>query len=69
MTTIKRICAHDVKFEYFSRSPIAIPEESDIEHVENMIHENYLAGELVSIRNANNGRQYEFRGWWSIQSA
>ena len=65
MITIERICSHDVKFNYFTKSKNAIPNDSEIEHVTNMIIDNYNCGEL-NLSKVINHREYEFRGWWQI---
>jgi hypothetical protein len=65
MITIEKICSHDVKFNYFTKSKNATPSESEIEHVTNMIIDNYNCGEL-NLGKVINNREYEFRGWWQI---
>lgn len=66
MITKENICAHIVEFTYRSKSKNAIPDESEIEHVTNMIIQGYTQGELCLNTTINN-REYEFRGWWSIK--
>lgn len=65
MTTIEEICAHKVSFDYFTRSKNAVPSESEIEHVTQLITQGYHSGELCLATYINN-RLHEFRGWWKI---
>ena len=67
MKTIERICAHDIEFNYFSRSKKATPSDSEIDHVQSLLIQNCVAGELCMATFINN-REYELRGWWKIIS-
>lgn len=61
------ICAHVVAFVYKSKSKHAKPNDTDIDHVQKLIIENYNQGEL----NTNvviNGRSYNYRGWWYLDN-
>ena len=61
MTTIECICAHRIEFWYHSKSKLAVPSESEIEHVQAMLNDGYRGGELCMYVGNR-----EFRGWWSI---
>lgn len=65
MKTMECICAHNVEFDYHTKSTNATPTDSEIEHVQTMINDNYVEGELCMIKIINN-REYEFRGYWHI---
>lgn len=65
MKTVERICSHNVEFNYFTNSKNAIPDESEIDHVQSLLVDNYQQGELNMLRVINN-REYEFSGWWKI---
>lgn len=65
MTTILEICSHQIEFQYFSKSPNAVPSESEEQHVQDQLIKNYNQGELCMNKLINN-RVYEFRGWWKI---
>ena len=65
MITIETICAHRVEFNYHTKSKNAIPDDSEIEHVEKCLIDNCVQGELC-LNTSINGRYYEFRGWWKI---
>ena len=67
METTERICAHDVKFNYHSNSKYAVPDDSEVEHVKRLIaDDDCVEGELC-LNTVINGREREFRGWWTIQ--
>ena len=68
MTTTEEICAHKIEFWYDTKSPLAVPDDSEIEHVKELLIENYKAGELNMTTRGNNGHEYHFRGWWKIVS-
>lgn len=65
MTTIQTICAHRIEFKYFTKSKHATPTNSEIEHVQTLLNDNYIAGELNMLKIVNN-KEREFRGWWKI---
>lgn len=65
MKTIEKVCSHNVQFNYFSHSKNATPNQSEIEHVQACLIDNYREGELCMIKTINN-REREFRGWWKI---
>ena len=67
MKTVERIRSHNIEFNYFSKSKNAVPDETEISHVEQCLRGNYVEGELCMNKVANN-RQYEFKGWWRIQN-
>ena len=49
MKTMECICAHNVEFDYHTKSTNATPTDSEIEHVQTMINDNYVEGELCMI--------------------
>lgn len=58
---IERICAHSVEWELDDRDiPLS---DMGVEHIQNMLIENYTAGELCII--SPDGRTVW--GWWNIQ--
>lgn len=65
METIEEVCSHRIEFYYGSNSKNAVPDDSEIEHVQSLLCENYNQGELCMVKVINN-REYEFRGWWKI---
>lgn len=65
MTTVLRICAHNVDFTYHSKSKNAVPDEAEQEHVRKLIGDNIVQGELCMIKLVK-GREYVYRGWWEI---
>jgi hypothetical protein len=65
MQTIIEICSHRILFNYFSRSKQAIPNDAEVEHVQNQLIDNNKAGELNMIVDIK-GKEHEFKGWWSI---
>jgi len=65
MITNERICSHNIEFWYRSHSKNAVPDESELEHVQKLLNENFVEGELCLNKVINN-REYEFRGWWKI---
>ena len=58
---IERICAHYIDWRLDDRN-IKLS-DMDIEHIQNMLIENYVEGELCTI--SPNGQQVW--GWWNIQ--
>lgn len=67
MKTIIEICSHRIMFNYFSKSKHATPNESEIEHVQGLLIENFKSGELVMTKIVKN-KEVEFRGWWNIHN-
>ena len=65
MITIERICSHNIEFNYFSKSKNAVPNDMELQHVQDSLIDDYSAGELFMLKIIN-GREYEFRGWWKI---
>jgi hypothetical protein len=65
MKTVEEICSHRIEFDYHSNSKNAVPDESEIEHVQNCLIDNCKAGSLNMLKIIN-GREYEFNGWWKI---
>ena len=58
------ICGHVVEFRYFGNNfylDIESAEESEVEHVKELIMENYNQGELCLVMD-----EEEYRGWWTI---
>ena len=60
----ERICAHNVSFEYFEWEGTEVP-DSEIEHVQEMINQGYVEGELNYL---DTDGDTEHRGWWKIVS-
>jgi hypothetical protein len=58
---IERICSHSIEWNLEGRELEL--SDLDIEHIQNMLIDNYVAGELCTI--APSGK--EVFGWWSIQ--
>ena len=58
---ITRICSHHIEWS-LSDKELQLS-DLDIEHIQNMLIDNYVAGELCTIN--PNGK--EVSGWWSIQ--
>ena len=58
---IERICAHYIDWRLDDRN-IRLS-DMDIEHIQNMLIENYVEGKLCTI--STNGK--EVWGWWGIQ--
>ena len=58
---IERICSHSIEWRLDDRD-IQLS-DMDVEHIQNMLIENYLSGELCTI----NPKGHEVCGWWSIQ--
>lgn len=65
MITKVTICAHEIEFDYHSKSKHATPTDSEIEHVQTQLNNNYVQGELNMIKVVNN-KEKEYRGWWRI---
>lgn len=55
-----RICAHTIEWR-LNREGIRLT-DMDIEHICNMLIENYIEGELCTLTPDNQ----EVRGWWNI---
>ena len=57
----ERICSHFIDWRLDDRD-IQLS-DIDVEHIQNLLIENYLSGELCSV----NSKGKEVSGWWSIQ--
>jgi len=60
-TGIERICSHYIEWR-LDGTGLRLW-DVDIEHIQNSLIENYVAGELCTL--SSDGK--EVRGWWSIQ--
>ena len=60
-TGIERICSHFIEWRLDGKGLQL--SDIDIEHITNMLIDNYISGELCTI--APNHK--EISGWWSIQ--
>ena len=58
---IERICSHNIEWRLEGKGLQLW--DMDIEHIQNSLIENYVAGELCTI--SPSGK--EVWGWWSIQ--
>lgn len=65
MKTVETICCHRVQFDYFTRSKKAVPNDSEIQHVRELINEDCREGELCLAYRTKNHIQ-DFRGYWKI---
>lgn len=65
MRTTKRICSHNIEFDFCSKSKKAVPTFACIELVKQLVGENHTSGKLSMFKLINN-REYEFRGGWKI---
>ena len=59
---ITRICSHYIEWQLEDKNIIQLS-DMDIEHIQNSLIENNVAGELCTI----NPQGKEICGWWSIQ--
>ena len=58
---IERICSHNIEWQLEAKGLKLL--DIDIEHIQNSLIDNYVAGELYTI--APNGNTVS--GWWNIQ--
>ena len=59
----EQICSHEIEF-WFRDNPDKNLDEYDIEHIQNLLIENYVAGELCQY---DNELDEEYYGWWQIK--
>ena len=60
-TGIERICAHNVEW-YLAGKDLQLW-DSDIDHIQNCLIENYIEGKLCSLSSDGN----TVWGWWNIK--